>query len=341
MQEASRTAITLDYELYFGANPGTVQRCLLDPTKALLRLARRGGFKLVFFVDAGFVFRLGQQSATSTEVRLQFDQVRRQLADIVKGGHDIQLHVHPHWEDSHWDGERWAMDTHRYRIHDFADADVKTIFSGYKRALSEASQYADICAYRAGGWAVQPFSKIAVALRENGIFVDSSVMPGAHAADSSFGYDFRAAPTSGTWRFATDPNCEEPSGQFLEIPIACVNVSPWTKLSSAISKRLGPKYHAIYGDGFAAHADSVGRSFGRLGRLFNWKPMPVMIDGFKAVLLERAYLEHMARRARTFVVIGHPKAITPFALDCLEAFMSKHKPETYSYPQLRDGLAGV
>jgi hypothetical protein len=334
-----KSAITLDYELYFGENPGTVRRCLLEPTDALLRLARRTGIRLVFFVDAGFIVRMRQQATTSGDVATQFDAVRRQLEAIVADGHDIQLHIHPHWEDSHWDGKSWSMNTRRYRLHAFSDEDITGIVTAYRKELADASGYGDICAYRAGGWALQPFSRLAPALRANGVTVDSSVMPGQFLDHAEFGYDFRAAPETGAWRFKDDPVLAEPSGPFLEIPISSVVATPVTKLGSAISKRFGPTHHATYGDGHAVGATSITNALGRIGRLFKHLPTPVTLDGYKAILLEKAYRQHAAKNSETFVVIGHPKALTPFALDCLEDFNRRCAPETCSYPRLRATFA--
>ena len=341
MADALKTIITLDYELYFGENAGTVQRCLIDPTDALLMTAKRAGFKLVFFVDAGFIFRLQQQRHMTAEVDRQYSAVSRQLQHIVRDGHDIQLHVHPHWEDSHWHNGSWRMDTRRYRIHSFSKCDAHDIVTKYRHALSEASGYTEIVAYRAGGFAMQPFEHIAGALRDNKILIDSSVLPGLFHGAADYGYDFRDAPQQGTWRFSDDPTIEVPLGEFLEIPISSVVATPLTKLGSAVSKRFGPELHAIYGDGYAVGARSLRNSLGRFRRLFEQGPTPVTLDGFKSILIEKAYQAHFAAKAETFVVIGHPKAITPFALDRLAAFFQTCKPASFTYPMVTCALSGL
>ncbi|MBL8376632.1 MAG: hypothetical protein JNM79_02050 [Burkholderiales bacterium] len=330
-----RTLITLDYELYFGPQSGTIERCLVEPTEALARVAARTGARFVFFVDAGFLYRLEQQAPTSAEVGRQFDRVRQQLHELVSAGHDVQLHIHPHWEDSHWDGQRWAMDTRRYRLHQFSAADIAAILRNYRVALADAAQYDRICAYRAGGWAMQPFEPLATVLAENGVRIDSSVMPGAYLDDPLLGYDFRASPHEASWRFSADPLRPDPAGAFFEVPISSIVAPQSVKISSAVSKRLGPSSHAPYGDGDTVHVSGLGK----LRRLLDRSPSSVTIDGYKAVLLERAYREHARRKDSTFVVIGHPKAVTPFALDCLEDFLRKTKASTAVFPDMLRELA--
>ena len=340
MSENSTLAmITLDYELFFGEVSGTVRRCLIEPTEALLGLARRRACRMVFFVDAGMLFRMEQQYKTNKDVAGDFDLVRRQLSQIVADGHDIQLHIHPHWEDSRWNGTKWTMDTHRYRLHAFSLEDIKGIVTKYREALVDASGYTEICAYRAGGWALQPFEQLSIALKENGISIDSSVMPGMHLADAELGFDFRNAPHVGAWRFTEDPNVPVPNGEFLEIPISSTIAPLRTKLSSAISKRFGPAHHATFGDGYAVNARSTSHTIGKLRRLLVEEPTAVTLDGYKAVLLERAYREHRTRGLSTFVIIGHPKGLTPFAVERVEYFLRKYNPETVTFPQLNTILS--
>jgi hypothetical protein len=40
--------ITLDYELFFGNNVGTLENCMLKPANEIARIANENGVKLVF-----------------------------------------------------------------------------------------------------------------------------------------------------------------------------------------------------------------------------------------------------------------------------------------------------
>ena len=50
--------ISLDYELFFGKNPGSVEHCMLYPTKQLLGVLNKHNSKVCLFVDAGFLLKL-------------------------------------------------------------------------------------------------------------------------------------------------------------------------------------------------------------------------------------------------------------------------------------------
>ena len=51
----------------------------------------------------------------------------------------------------------------------------------------------------------------------------------------------------------------------------------------------------------------------------------VSIDGPKARWLERAYREHRVRGRDCMVVMGHPKALTPYSLECLDGFLKRRR----------------
>ena len=64
-----RTVLTFDYEIFFGTPAGTAQRCVIEPTLALSRVAMKHGAKLVFFVDAGWILRMRIEMAKSSVLR--------------------------------------------------------------------------------------------------------------------------------------------------------------------------------------------------------------------------------------------------------------------------------
>ena len=53
--------ITLDYELFFGPDSGTVENCIIEPTEQLLNIVDPLGVKFVCFVDSGYLLALEKQ----------------------------------------------------------------------------------------------------------------------------------------------------------------------------------------------------------------------------------------------------------------------------------------
>lgn len=313
--------ISLDYELFFGRRTGSVERCLVEPSEALCKAVHPYGGKLSFFVDVGFLLRLATEAGKSDTLRREYDALCRHLERLVQLGHELQLHVHPHWEDSYWADGCWQVDVRRYRLHDFADDEIAEIVGRYCKALAAFCSAESICAFRAGGWVLQPFSRLAGALAANGIEIDSTVFENGQNESSTHVFDFRGAPQQSLWRFSDDPLVAVERGRFLEVPIAAHPVSPPFFWKLAFFKKLGLSADRSFGDGAAI---PLGRN-DLLKKLLSRTWSVVSIDGRKVDFLETAF-ERYARLGRNdFVVIGHPKALTRHSISHLEQFLASRR----------------
>lgn len=313
-----RTLITLDYEVFFGRRTGTVARSVIEPTEALVAVARRHGAKLVFFVDAGFILRLRSEMRKARALAAEHDALCRQVEGLARAGHEIQLHIHPHWEDSSWTGTGWHIDVARYALQSFSPAGIHDIVGRYATVLRDLAGPGAAHAYRAGGWVLQPFGKIRNALLAHGVTIDSTVFAGGRSESRVQPFDFAGAPAKSRWRFDTDPLVEAPRGPFLEVPIASRTLSPAFFWRFAAVKKLGGAKHRAFGDGQALAMEG-----GDLRRKLTRRSVSVVgIDGYKASFLAAAAREWQARGHEDFVVIGHPKALTPYSLGRLDQFLA-------------------
>ena len=322
---STRLLITLDYELFFGRHVGTVEHCMLRPLEALKAVVDPHAVKLTLFVDAGYLVRLAAQAEAEPVLMDDYRRIGAQLRELVDHGHDVQLHIHPHWEDSVYVDGSWRIDTGRYRLHDFETSDVARIVGDYKKALTDIVGDR-VFAYRAGGWCLQPFEPLADALAQQGVWLDSTVYFNGHSPDDIRGFDFRQAPKRTQWRFNQDPLHPEEAGRFLEVPISACRVSPGFYWKLALLKKFARGAYKAFGDGQAMVANAA------YYRALLTRPSHSVasIDGAKAGLLESAYrqLDQM-EGPRIFNVMGHPKALTPNSLRHLGRFLQRH-PELQS-----------
>ena len=166
--------LTFDYEIYFGENHGTVQKCIIEPTKELIRIADKYNVHFSFFVDCGFILKLDEFRKKYPVLEKDYEAVTTQVQELSEKGHDIQLHIHPHWEDSSFDGTKWKIDTSRYKLADFEKGAIDGIVSKYKKVLTDLTGK-KVFAYRAGGWCLQPFSHVKEAFKNHKISLDSTV----------------------------------------------------------------------------------------------------------------------------------------------------------------------
>lgn len=316
---AVKFLLSLDYELFFGSAVGSVARCMLEPTEALRRAIAPFGVKLTLFVDGTFLLRLSEEVRRHRVLQVELDAIRGQLARLVAQGHDVQLHVHPHWVDAAFDGTRWCVPTGRYRLHDFQPEDRVRIVSDSKSVLEQIVG-PRIFAFRAGGWCLQPFDAIAAALRRAGIWLDSTVYRGGLAQDPDRRHDFRGAPGKVFWRFEEDPMREEANGAFYEIPITSFSASPLLFWRMGLAKRLAPQRHRAFGDGAA-----IGHTAGYyLARLLVPSRSVASVDGMKAGSLADAFRQWRRESgSELFHVMGHPKALTRYSLERVRDFLGQ------------------
>lgn len=291
---------------------------MIEPTEALLNTLSPFGVRGTFFVDATYLVRLEEESGRFPALRKDLEAVRAQLACVVAQGHDVQLHVHPHWVDSSFDGNRWVISTARYRLHDFDPAGQERIVTKSKSIL-ESMIGRPVFAFRAGGWCLQPFHQIAQALKGAGLWLESTAFPGGHSRDADRSFDYRAAPTKSSWRFEDDPCIESKRGVFVEIPISSFRASPALFWRMALVKKLSKVRHRAFGDGVSI---SYGAAYYLTRVLFpSWSVASV--DGMKAGALRTAYTQWRRSSSEIFHVMGHPKALTRYSLDMITEFLKE------------------
>lgn len=308
--------ITLDYEIYFGENTGSVEKCLLEPTKELSRIANKHNVKFCFFVDSGFLIKLDEYRKKYPVLEKDYQSVITQIEQLSEAGHDIQLHIHPHWEDSYFNGERWIIDTNRYKLTDFEQQKIVDIVKRYKKVLTDITDE-NIFVNRAGGWCLQPFDKLKNIFQEHGIVVDSTVFKNGYHTTSNYFYDFRKAPNKTSWNFENAPTHSTTDGSFKEIAISSMRVSPFFFWKLFLLGRLNPYFHKPLGDGRAM----INKGF-RRKLLTSFTHQTVSLDGYNAKLLQRAFNKSIKKNiGNEFVVIGHPKALSRFSLAQLDKFI--------------------
>lgn len=314
--------ITFDHELFFGPSSGTPERCLVEPGRALAAAAAEFGVPLCFFVDAGYLVALGRQGREHTEPRRQEALVRHSLDELAQQGHELLLHVHPHWEDAVWRDGVWQFELARYALSAFSGADVMDVVRRQAEALRPHTRDGRIRAYRAGGWAVQPFAPIGQALLAAGITIDSTVYPGGRDAGGTDAYDFTRTPAKATWRFDCDPTQEDPGGRFLEVPTSSMMVWPtyyWRRAAMALrrSAHLRP-----FGDGGVRPMKGDANLRDKLTKMLMPTRYCVTLDGPKAGLVMPAYRQARRRGDELLVLLSHPKMLTPYSLACMRQLMT-------------------
>ena len=240
--------LSYDYEIFFGDKSGTIEKTLIVPTNFLLNKMDELEIKGNFFIDYLMLKYLRKVDTERTNRDIQL--IETQIKDIVRRGHRIELHLHPHWIDAQYNGDgTWNFQNYtHYALSSLGESVVINMFKEGTAYLNNLAQEVEpgytICAFRAGGWAIQPFHKIKKGFLEANIKIDSSISYGAYGKNQYSYFDFLDAPNKVMYRFEDDVCNEVADGRFCEIPISSFHRTIFyriiDKVHRILSKRLSP-----------------------------------------------------------------------------------------------------
>ena len=311
--------ITYDYELFFGQPTGTVENCIIRPTNEIRAIAQRTGVKFVFFIDTGYLKQLEEFKDQFPQVQYEFELVKKQIQELVAEGHDCQLHIHPHWEDTIHNGKEWVMNTDRYKLVDFSDGEIMRIVTTYRDILFRWTGK-PIHSYRAGGWCLQPFNRIEPAFKAIDIKIDSTVFPGGIFTAGNYFYDFTKAPKLSKWRFQKELCKATDTGDFWQYPISSYRYRPLFFWRLFALGRLKPDQHKPMGDGYPMPSPGLRKKMLTKGMLLSGS-----VDGYFVTKMNQVLQKNEKKGFEETVFLGHPKACTKFALRQLEKFIRRHQ----------------
>ncbi|MEM9172457.1 MAG: hypothetical protein AAGA84_07115 [Pseudomonadota bacterium] len=319
-QHPKSVVLSQDYELFF-QDSGSIEACLIRPCDWLLAFAREHDARMTFFVDIGMVDCMRAFQSVPA-VRKMYDVVCAHIEALGKAGHEIALHIHPHWEESRWSDNGWDFSGARYRLDQFATDQAQDIVRRYGQLLQQLTDQ-PLQSYRAGGFCIEPFEIIKPELARLGIFTDSSIVPGACLKDNEKGFDFRYVPDSAYWFFEDSPRREVAAGEFLEIPVSTTTLPffhYWQRMFERLTRRKPPAGEAAQGVSKRLGSKEIIRRLLGAGRVSE-----LSVDGPKAPQLTSQ--EHDQTFAPFCQVMGHPKLVTPAALQHFGAFLDHYAVE--------------
>ena len=317
---------TFDYELFLGSKSGTAKNCIIEPTNTILNLLNKYKIKKsLFFVDTIYLMRLFDVDDESAKEDYQL--VSEQLMQILRNGHYIFPHIHPHWLEAIYNKEskQWVLQNiEKYRFHNISNEEKNLLFRisvNFIRMLQDkAGIHYDIDAYRAGGWCIQPFQDFKPLFEEYNIKYDFSVLSGFKLLNEKFYYDFSDFPAEKIYRF--DEQIEEFSngGKFTELAITTINFSNLIKINSKILLKILNKLSIRnFGDGIAVNkpqenflnddfenSDHANIEMTSVDLLTLFK-----LRGYKKLVDNNSYVHF----------ITHPKMISRHNLFCFEKYL--------------------
>lgn len=322
--------LTFDYELFFGTKTGTVQNCLINPTQTLLKLFHTYNIQTTFFVDASYLLMLKKDAEKNSYSFQEWRSISEQIHNIVTNGHEIGLHIHPHWSDCIRKKEKWIMNTHRYRFDSLQPAEQKEHFHACVDLIRKEF-YSNLCSFRAGGWCIQPFENFREFMKTWNITIDSSVVPGMKHHSEHHRYDFTDCCKKGMWKFDTNPCKEETGGFFTEVPVTPDCIFPQFRIKMFFLNRYNPSLYVPVGDGNWLKDKS--RHY--IGYFIPQKRY-ASADGLYSERLLKIYKRLKKKNAEILTVLSHPKSLSSVSFIYLENFIKETMAEKAVFKRICD-----
>lgn len=239
--QSLKILLSFDHELSLGG-ARCFEQNMFRPTDALLSLADELQVPLNLFTDVCSAERFRDWEPESF-----FARYAEQIGAAVRGGHDVQLHLHPHWIDSVYAHGSFSPAT-TYSLGNFVDRpppnDISGIVNRGIRLLHELCRSQDpgyhCVAFRAGGFCLTPCTaEILTALHDAGIRIESTIAKGFRFSCDLWSVDFSDMPEAANWTIPIRGPLNRPAACGLfEIPIATRPRTPVNNIPFLVKRVL-------------------------------------------------------------------------------------------------------
>ena len=328
MNSKIKVLLAFDHELPLGGVSRSYKEAIIDPTYELLSLSDNIGVKVNLFTDilCGDFFRRNGENAF-------YELYRSQLRETLTRGHDVQLHIHPHWIDSTFENKIYKPSS-SFKLADFKNRpypnNIDGIIEKSIALLNEiclpAKHDYQCISYRAGGFNLSPETEsILSSLMKHGIKIDSSIAKGLFIKSIYSTVDYKKMPEQCNWYISPDKNLNIPVKDGIwEIPIATVSAGLWTNIIHVLRKYK-------YKERFFTTGKTIHNGKTKIGDKLRFV-FSVRMLGFDVhtltpcdlmKILDSNVKKYSSEKEIILSTVSHPKNMGVYARGLMEGFVEK------------------
>ena len=254
---------------------------------------------------------------------------------MARRGHDIQLHLHPHWLDAKYENGNWNFIYERFKLHNLSNENRKEEINTITGCVSITKKIMEdlirkvkpeykVTTFRAGGYLIEPFKEIKDEFQKNEIKIDSSICRNLSNNNGFFSFDFRSYPDRLNYNFEFTPKDVVVSGSFIEIPITTI------KIPSLINIYFTFKRIIKYPDLESERKGSGTGDYFKSGRFLSFKKLlSLTYPKIKQLTTDGSFKERFAYSFKKVpdyaTMILHPKLLNSHTLKVLDDYVSTNK----------------
>ena len=328
--------LSIDYEVFLGKITGGVKECMIDPTNKLSKILKKNNSKMTVFWDILHYYKILEFQNDFKELKEDRILLENQIIDLVKEGHDVQLHLHPHWLDATYENGEWRFDYNRFSLHNLSlDGDVQDIntiegcISITKKILENIVRKVKpeykVTTFRAGGYLIEPFNDLSKALLNNGIYIESTVCPDFTNDNDIFSFNFTSYPKKTYYKFNTNLSLENNEGCFWEIPIRTVKIPTLWNIYFTILRKL--KYPDLEGErkGIGAGYSISSTQTSQISKIIKLLTYPKVIQLSTDSNFKEKFDYSIKKVPKYSNMILHPKLLNSHTINLIKEYINFNK----------------
>lgn len=193
MKPTIHLALTHDWELR-GDGTGDIEQIQFAPMRRLLEIYAKFGARTTILPDVMQQLAFRRCQTKHPTLKIEADNWDEQVRAAFKMGHDIQLHLHPHWRNAEYTAARWHLNGD-WSILNYDRETAHGMLAAGKQYLEALLQPLDplyrCIAFRAGALAAAPSDHLFQSLATLGIRLDVSIAGGLFVNDAHLHLDYR------------------------------------------------------------------------------------------------------------------------------------------------------
>lgn len=186
-------ALTHDWELR-GDGSGDIEQVQFAPLRRLLEIYARFGARTTILPDVMQQLAFRRNEAAHPELKALADSWDQHLREAFHQQHDVQLHLHPHWQNALYASGVWQLDGD-WSILNYDRDQAYAMLAGGQEYLETLLRPIDssyhCLAFRAGALAAAPSPHLFKSLASLGIELDVSIAAGVFVNNQNLQLDYR------------------------------------------------------------------------------------------------------------------------------------------------------
>ena len=187
-------ALVDDWELS-GNGSGDVRRLQFEPLRRLVSIYNRLSIHGSFNAEVMQQITFRQHQDQHKELKVLADEWDNVVKETFRQGHDIQLHIHPQWQDAEYKDGRWKLTSDWSILNYSREAALRMLQRGkeyLENLLREVDPLYRCVSFRSGAWCIAPSPHMLDLLVELGIVFDMSIVAGVKYDTRNIKLDYTA-----------------------------------------------------------------------------------------------------------------------------------------------------